>query len=506
LYTILLFKEASGNIVIDGRNYPLHRQKVFLLPPDVTTVKLLIDSDSPTDYYQLRFYALQAAEQGHFVPAELNCPDELFITHFHFLTGMVHEMERKLYSGNCWDAMKANIIFQEMIGFLFKDAIHKQKRDLNQVITFTLDYMEQNYKLNITRERLAEIAGMSADYYSRVFKKKVGKSPMEYLTEIRINQAKQSLVLSSDTLRSIAHSVGFSDEFYFSRKFKKTTGYSPTSYVNKIKYSDKIASLKHLPTGHLIVLGIEPYAAVINNCYPITTQLRNTIAIGDSKPDLEKLMTAKPDLIVTCEFRDFEKSQKEKMYDHIAPTVTLPFFQNWRMHLHTIAKIVGKEKEANDWLERYERKAETIGKQIKTKIGDDTILIVGVGEGKMCVYGQRNIGAVLYGDLKVAVPKGVAEIAHYKEISVEDLFDFEADRILLTSYKHYGTAQMDQSIGNNISALFASEQWHALKAVRNRAVYCMFDSRHLYTCYTSLSHDLLQDKVYQLLMSDLSKQ
>jgi ABC-type Fe3+-hydroxamate transport system substrate-binding protein len=505
LYAILLFKEANGDIVIDGRSYPLYRQQVFIISHDVA-VRLSIHSDCLADYYHIRFHVLQATDERHFVPAELNCPDELSITNFHFLIDRVHEMERKQCSGNHWDSMKANIMFQDMIGSLFKDAIQEQKPNLNVAITLTQDYMEQNYRLNITREKLADMAGMSADYYSRVFKRKIGKSPMEYLTEIRINQAKQSLVLSHDTFRSIAHSVGLRDEFYFSRKFKATTGHSPTSYVNKIKYSDKIASLKHPLTGHLAALGIEPYAAVINNAYPITTRFRNTIAVGDSKPDLEKLMTAKPDLIVTCEVRGFEKSQKEKMFDHIAPTVTLPFFQNWRTLFQTVAKIVGKEKEANDWLERYERKAETIRKQMKSKIGDETILIVGIGKGKMCVYGQRNIGTVLYDDLKLSIPKGVEDIAHYKEISLENLFEFDADRILLTSYKNDGTEYMDQAIRNETRKLFADKQWHALKAVKNRAVYGMYDSQHLYTCYTSLSHDLFLDKAYQMLMTDSSKQ
>ncbi len=73
LYAILLFKEANGDIVIDGRSYPLHQQKVFILPPDAT-VKFLIHLDYPADYYQIRFHALQAADKGHFAPAELNCP------------------------------------------------------------------------------------------------------------------------------------------------------------------------------------------------------------------------------------------------------------------------------------------------------------------------------------------------------------------------------------------------------------------------------------------------
>ncbi|MBW7474765.1 AraC family transcriptional regulator [Paenibacillus oenotherae] len=505
-YGLLLLKEARGDVVISGRSYPLQRHKVFVLEPHAA-VKLRIHQEDRADYYYIRFHALQAVEQGCYEPAELDCPVELFPAHFQILMDWIHEMESKLRSGNSWDSMKANIIFQEMIAALFQDAVREQQQpDWNQAISVTMDYMERNYHQNITRTKLSEMAGMSADYYSRAFKKKVGKSPMEYLADIRIRQAKQSLLLTGDSFRSIAQSVGFSDEFYFSRKFKATTGRSPTSYVKKIKYSDKIASLKHLLTGHLIALGIEPYAAVINNAYPVTTRFRNTVALGDFKPDLEKLMSAKPDLIITSEFRDYEKSQKEKIYDQIAPTITLPYYQDWRDHFMTIAKIVGKDNEASDWLERYECKAEKIQKQLKARIGDETILVVGIGEGRMCVYGQRNIGTVLYGDLKLGVPRGVAEIDHYKEIAtLEELAAFEGDRILLTSFQHDGTAHMDSAIRSEVQALWANQQWLALKAVSNRAVYAMYDSQHLYTCYTSLTHDLFLDKAQQLLMSDSSK-
>ncbi len=121
------------------------------------------------------------------------------------------------------------------------------------------------------------------------------------------------------------------------------------------------------------------------------------------------------------------------------------------------------------------------------------------------MYGQRNIGTVLYGDLKLPAPNGVADISHYKEITLDQLAQFEADRILLTSYKHHGETYVDQAIRNEVKALFADKQWLALKAVRNGAVSCMYDSQHLYTCYTSLTHDLLLDKVHELLMSDSSK-
>lgn len=504
LHGMLLFTKAKGDILIEGRIFPLHQQKVFLLTPGVS-VELRLPTDDSVEYTYIRFHALEAAHQGHFAPAKLQGLREVTVTHFPFLLVQVDEIQRKHHSGNAWESMKANILFQEMLVVLFQDVIQEPKQDLDQAIALTVDYMKQHYRLEITREKLAEMAGLSADYYSRAFKKIIGKSPMEYLNDIRINQAKQMLLQSHGSFRTIAQRVGFNDEFYFSRRFKATTGCSPTIYVKQFKQSSKIASLKNLLTGHLIALGIEPYAAVMNDAFPIAHRFRNTIVVGNPIPDLERLLSAKPDLIVTCGSRDVDKSLKEKMFDQIAPTVTLPFFHNWRVHFQTIANVVGKEKEANDWLERYERKADLTRKQVEQKIGNETVLILGVGKGKMCVYGQRNLGTVLYGDLKVSPPKGVAEIAHYKELSLDALSDFDADRIVLTCFKHDGTVQTDEAIRKEVHRLFNESQWQALKAVQNRSVHCMYESRHLYTSYNPLSHDLLLDHVQYMLMSESSK-
>lgn len=504
-HTLLMFNKGEGDIAIDGMTYPLYRQKGFMFAPGAV-MKLHMMSGAPADYYVIRFLALQpSGTPDCYISAQAIGPQEWIIPHFRFVMDMVEEIERKHHGNSVWDQMRANIVFQEMLMSLFQHKSRGPKPDVEQAVTLTLHHMEQHYPSDISRDKLAEMAGMSADYYSRMFKKWIGKSPMEYLTDIRINHAKQALVLTRDSFRSIAHSVGFSDEFYFSRKFKAATGRSPSAFVNTIRYTDKIASLKHLLTGHLVALGIEPYAAVINKAYPVTEGFRNTISVGAVQPDLEKLMSARPDLILTCEFRDFEKSKKEKLYEQIAPTVTVPFFQNWRTHFQSIARIVGKDAEAAEWLERYEMKADRIARKVRQKLGGESVLIVGVGHQKMCVYGQRNVGTVLYGDLKLTMPAGVEEIAHYREITVNELHEFAADRILLTCYRHYGNACEEQAIQQECLALWRSPEWQQLKAVRSGAVHYMCDSRHLYTCYTSLSHDLLLDKSFELLLSDSSK-
>ena len=73
--------------------------------------------------------------------------------------------------------------------------------------------------------------GYNPIYLRRCFKKVMGKPPLEYMTELRIQQAKVLLIQNTFTsIENVAHSCGFNDSFYFSTCFKKHTGVSPMRY------------------------------------------------------------------------------------------------------------------------------------------------------------------------------------------------------------------------------------------------------------------------------------
>ena len=68
---------------------------------------------------------------------------------------------------------------------------------------------------------------MSRTSFAQQFKRLVGNTPMEYLTEWRMSLAYSKLQLSKDSILSIALDIGYQSEAAFSRAFKKTIGQSP---------------------------------------------------------------------------------------------------------------------------------------------------------------------------------------------------------------------------------------------------------------------------------------
>ena len=87
-------------------------------------------------------------------------------------------------------------------------------------------YMAENISLNT----VAASVGMSPSYFSSVFSREVGKTFVEYLTETRMEKAKELLMCSPLKTSEIGYEVGYKDPHYFSYIFKKTQGCSPKDY------------------------------------------------------------------------------------------------------------------------------------------------------------------------------------------------------------------------------------------------------------------------------------
>lgn len=84
--------------------------------------------------------------------------------------------------------------------------------------------------MNHSSAALAKLLGVSEVHMRRLFKKHIGLSPQKYIAHYRINQSKSLLIDSDLTIQEIAFRLGFSDSNYFSKVFKQQIGRSPSEY------------------------------------------------------------------------------------------------------------------------------------------------------------------------------------------------------------------------------------------------------------------------------------
>ncbi len=93
------------------------------------------------------------------------------------------------------------------------------------------DYLEKNYEQYITNQMLSTMFGYVPSYLSAVFRRAKGVSPVEYLTQVRMERAKQLLIECPNMLiKDIACGVGYKNQYHFSRTFKKYMNCWPTDY------------------------------------------------------------------------------------------------------------------------------------------------------------------------------------------------------------------------------------------------------------------------------------
>lgn len=109
----------------------------------------------------------------------------------------------------------------------------KQEIGETRELRLAMEFIKKHYQENITVSQIAEAAGYSSGYLTSVFKKKNGKTVMEYLNWYRVEEAKALLRESGLKSYEIAEKVGFSDPNYFSRIFKKYVGKSVNEYKKR---------------------------------------------------------------------------------------------------------------------------------------------------------------------------------------------------------------------------------------------------------------------------------
>lgn len=100
---------------------------------------------------------------------------------------------------------------------------------INQIKS-VLEYIEKQYKNEITLSDLANVAVMNPRYFCRIFKQITALSPMDYVIYYRIEQACKLLSTTNLSILDIALECGFNDCSYFIRTFKKRKGMTPNHY------------------------------------------------------------------------------------------------------------------------------------------------------------------------------------------------------------------------------------------------------------------------------------
>jgi two-component system response regulator YesN len=132
---------------------------------------------------------------------------------------------------------RETLIILDGIGSLLKEEMElstqqsgQDREQLLRVIDRAQTWIKERYHQELSMEQAADYVNLNPFYFSKLFKKHVGETFIDYLTRLRIDKAKDLIGREELSLKEVCYEVGYNDPNYFSRVFKKVTGISPSEY------------------------------------------------------------------------------------------------------------------------------------------------------------------------------------------------------------------------------------------------------------------------------------
>lgn len=143
----------------------------------------------------------------------------------------------KALEGDCREAVSLCYRQKELFGlvkaYAAKSVTHLSEQKLQETkrpIREARRYIQVNFGGPLNLEAVSQAVGFNPTYFSELFKKETGMNFLEYLTDVRVREAKRLLADPVKTIADIAEAVGYSDVKHFSKTFSRITGIQPSQY------------------------------------------------------------------------------------------------------------------------------------------------------------------------------------------------------------------------------------------------------------------------------------
>ena len=133
---------------------------------------------------------------------------------------LMNNQENIIYASNCLHTFLMS----------FKQIQLKTSNKIDNPVMEVMNIMKDNLHRNLTLEDMAQSVNISPSHFSALFRQKTKYSPVNLFTSLKVQKACQLLLESNYSIKMIAHSFGYDDQYHFSRVFKKLMGVSPKKF------------------------------------------------------------------------------------------------------------------------------------------------------------------------------------------------------------------------------------------------------------------------------------
>ncbi len=177
------------------------------------------------DYCLLHYMPLHPEAEG---AEQLLAITEFNPIHDAILLTLAEQLQKASAVPGNMGQLEKKSAFYRLLHFVLHAEYHHQNKEIYPIMDETIAYIQTYYMETLTLEDLASRYQMKAKYFSHLFHKYVGTSPIDYLIGYRMDRAHEMLMTGRFTVAEVAQNVGYRDAYYFSRLFKKHKGMPPS--------------------------------------------------------------------------------------------------------------------------------------------------------------------------------------------------------------------------------------------------------------------------------------
>lgn len=235
-YIFIYCTEGKGWYELNNIRYSVEPDDFFIIPSGQAH-SYGADIEDPWSIYWVHFDGIMTQSlSSESFPFEQ--PLHFSVYHIQDRVNIFNDMYLTLQKGYSLENIGyANSCLWHLLGsFLFHGSYKSCKTgEIHDPIEESISWMQKNLHKNVELETLANNAHFSVSYFSMLFNKKTGYSPIEYFIHLKMQRACQYLDLTEFKVKEIAQLLGYQDPYYFSRLFHKIMGIFPSEYRKKEK-------------------------------------------------------------------------------------------------------------------------------------------------------------------------------------------------------------------------------------------------------------------------------
>lgn len=223
---------GSGTIQVNGQSYLIDPNSFMVIPAHQPHIYWASKKD-PWSIYWIHFGGKksQLFEKffGYPVPIKA-CPDSRIDDRVNLFNEILTALELGFSKKNI---EFANLSLHSILASFFYVDLYRaskgylSKNPVDQAILF----MQKNLTNNIKIEDIAQHVQLSESHLSKIFRNKTGSPPFDYFINLKMQEAIRLLTNKSLRIKEVAFALGYDDPFYFSRLFKKHIGKSPGAFI-----------------------------------------------------------------------------------------------------------------------------------------------------------------------------------------------------------------------------------------------------------------------------------